>query len=130
MLNDTVQTAQIEKVAVGLVFTEGPLWDPDGCVYFVDLRSNVLCRMVLGEKPTKVRDTVGGNGCTFDLQGRLVNCEGGLRRAYRIENAVSPLQIQIIAFPCRSVRWAMVPSIASRPMVRSEKWPSSNIRMA
>lgn len=85
-LHDIVETEKIEKVATGFVFTEGPLWHPDGFVYFVDLKSNVLYRMVLGQKPTKVRDTEGGNGCTFDLQGRLVNCEGGLRRVYRIED--------------------------------------------
>jgi len=84
-LNDVVETTKLEKVAGGFVFTEGPLWHPDGFVYFVDLKSNVLYKMVLGQRPTKVRDTVGGNGCTFDLQGRLVNCEGGLRRLYRIE---------------------------------------------
>ncbi|UWU83101.1 SMP-30/gluconolactonase/LRE family protein [Bradyrhizobium yuanmingense] len=85
-LIDIVETTRLKRVAGGFVFTEGPLWHPDGFVYFVDLRSNVLFKMVLGEKPMKVRDTLAGNGSTFDLQGRLVNCEGGLRRVYRIED--------------------------------------------
>ncbi len=84
-LADVFEAATPEKVVGGFLFTEGPLWHPDGFFYFVDLRSNVLLRMVLGQKPEKVRDTVGGNGTTFDLQGRLLNCEGEARRVSRIE---------------------------------------------
>src|SRR6185437_8389990 len=85
-LNDVLETTEMEKIAGGFLFTEGPLWHPDGFVYFVDLKSNLLYRMVIGEKPVKIRDTDEGNGCTFDLQGRLINCEGGMRRVYRIEH--------------------------------------------
>ncbi|HVY14238.1 MAG TPA: SMP-30/gluconolactonase/LRE family protein [Rhodopila sp.] len=85
-LKDILETTTLEKIAGGFLFTEGPLWHPDGFVYFVDLRSNLLYRMVIGEKPVKVRDTDEGNGTTFDLQGRLLNCEGGARRVYRIEH--------------------------------------------
>jgi len=84
-LADVLETLTPEKVLGGFLFTEGPLWHPDGFFYFVDLRSNVLLRMVLGQKPEKVRDTVGGNGTTFDMQGRLLNCEGEGRRVSRIE---------------------------------------------
>jgi gluconolactonase len=41
--------------------------------------------MVLGQKPEKVRDTKGGNGTTFDMQGRLLNCEGDAKRVTRQE---------------------------------------------
>jgi gluconolactonase len=85
-LSEVLETTALEKIAGGFLFTEGPLWHPDGFVYFVDLKSNLLYRMVIGEKPVKVRDTEEGNGCTFDLQGRLINCEGGARRVYRIEH--------------------------------------------
>lgn len=84
-LNDVLESTQLEQIATGFLFTEGPLWHPDGFYYFVDLRSNVLLRMTPGQKPEKVRDTDEGNGTTFDLQGRLLNCEGGERRLYRIE---------------------------------------------
>lgn len=85
-LSDILEKTELEKVATGFRFTEGPLWHPDGFVYFVDLRSNLLYRMVIGQKPEKVRDTVAGNGTTFDLQGRLLNCEGEGRRVSRIEH--------------------------------------------
>jgi gluconolactonase len=68
------------------VFTEGPLWHPDGFYYFVDIRQNLLYRMVLGQKPEVVRKTIGGNGTTFDLQGRLIVCEGDGRRVTRTEH--------------------------------------------
>jgi gluconolactonase len=84
-LSDILATATPEKIATGFKFTEGPLWHPDGFFYFVDLRSNLLYRMVPGQTPEKVRDTLGGNGTTFDLQGRLLNCEGEGRRVTRAE---------------------------------------------
>ena len=69
-LADILETTEFTKVAGGFVFTEGPLWHPDDFYYFVDVRSSVLYRMVLGQMPTVVRNTIGGNGTTFDLQGR------------------------------------------------------------
>jgi gluconolactonase len=84
-LSDIFETAAPERVATGFVFTEGPLWHPDGFYYFVDVRSSVLYRLVLGRPAEKIRDTRGGNGTTFDLQGRLVNCEGDGRRVTRAE---------------------------------------------
>ncbi len=83
-LSDILETTQLEKVAGGFVFTEGPLWHPDGFFYFVDIRQNLLYRMVLGQKPEVVRKTIGGNGTTFDLQGRLINCEGDGRMVTRL----------------------------------------------
>ena len=79
-LNDILETTKPEKLADGFVFTEGPLWHPDGFWYFVDVRDNKLFRIVPGQKHELVRQTVGGNGNTFDMQGRLVNCEGDARR--------------------------------------------------
>jgi gluconolactonase len=46
-LSDVLETTKLEKVAGGFVFTEGPLWHPDGFFYFVDIRQNLLYRMVL-----------------------------------------------------------------------------------
>jgi gluconolactonase len=82
---EILETAAPEKIAGGFKFTEGPLWHPEGFFYFVDLRSNLLYRLVPGQTPEKVRDTLGGNGTTFDLQGCLLNCEGEGRRVTRAE---------------------------------------------
>jgi gluconolactonase len=84
-LGSILETKDAERLATGFVFTEGPLWHPDGFYYFVDVRSSVLYRIVPGSAPEVVREkTGGGNGTTFDLQGRLVICEGDNRRVARV----------------------------------------------
>ena len=75
-LSEILETTEPTKVAGGFVFTEGPLWHPDDFWYFVDIRQNKLLRLVIGDEPELVRETNGGNGNTFDLDGRLINCEG------------------------------------------------------
>jgi gluconolactonase len=79
-----LETTKAERLATGFVFTEGPLWHPDGFYYFVDIRRSNLHRLTPGKEPEHVRANTGeGNGTTFDLQGRLVICEGGNRRVTR-----------------------------------------------
>ena len=83
-LSSILETTPAERLATGFVFTEGPLWHPDGFYYFVDIRQNRLHRLTPGKPAELVRDNTGeGNGTTFDLQGRLVICEGGNRRVTR-----------------------------------------------
>jgi len=83
-LSDVLETTEAERLATGFVFTEGPLWHPEGFYYFVDIRRSELRRLTPGKTPELVRGNTGeGNGTTFDLQGRLVICEGGNRRVTR-----------------------------------------------
>jgi gluconolactonase len=83
-LPDVLETAEPERLATGLIFTEGPLWHPEGYWYFVDLRRNQLLRLTPGKQPELVKTTIGGNGTTFDLQGRLIVFEGDDRRLTRM----------------------------------------------
>lgn len=79
-----LESHEAQRLATGFVFTEGPLWHPDGFYYFVDVRSSVLYRIVPGRAAEVVRDkTGGGNGTTFDLDRRLILCEGDNRRVTR-----------------------------------------------
>jgi gluconolactonase len=83
-LSALLETREAERLATGFVFTEGPLWHPDGFYYFVDIRRSELHRFVPGKGAELLRSNTGeGNGTTFDLQGRLVVCEGGNRRVTR-----------------------------------------------
>jgi gluconolactonase len=83
-LSAILETTQAERLATGFVFTEGPLWHPEGFYYFADVRASMLYRIVPGRAHEVVREkTGGGNGTTFDLQGRLVLCEGDNRRVTR-----------------------------------------------
>ena len=73
-LTSLLETTEAERLATGFRFTEGPLWDPDGFLYFVDLPADRLYRIVPGSAPELVRDNTGeGNGTTFDLDGRLID---------------------------------------------------------
>ena len=83
-MSAVLETTQAERLATGFVFTEGPLWHPDGFYYFVDVRASMLYRVTPGRPHEVVREkTGGGNGTTFDLQGRLILCEGDNRRVVR-----------------------------------------------
>ena len=83
-LSAILETTTAERLATGFGFTEGPSWHPDGFYYFVDIRRSHLHRITPGQPAELVRaDTGEGNGTTFDLDGRLVICEGGNRRVTR-----------------------------------------------
>jgi gluconolactonase len=84
-LGKILTTTAVERLATGFAFTEGPTWHPEGFYYFVDIRHNRLHRLTPGQAPEIVREHTGeGNGTTFDLQGRLLMCEGGNRRVTRM----------------------------------------------
>jgi gluconolactonase len=81
-----LEAGEAERLATGFTFTEGPLWHPDGFFYFVDLRVNRLHKIVPGQAAELVRENTGeANGTTFDLEGRLIMCEGGNRRLSRMD---------------------------------------------
>jgi gluconolactonase len=84
------------KKATSLAFTEGPVYSADGGVYFSDISNNRIMRYEAGKKPgapgmTRVFRFPSGraNGLAFDLEGRLLACEGpgegGNRRVTRTE---------------------------------------------
>ncbi len=75
-----------ERIATGFLFTEGPFWHPDGSFYFTDIHNSRVHRISPAGVVEIVREnTNAGNGVTFDLQGRLVLCEGNNRRVTRME---------------------------------------------
>src|SRR5213078_3995034 len=83
-LSQIVDQTEAERLATGFVFTEGPLWHPDGFYYFVDVRASKFYRIRPGGAAELLRENTGeGNGTTFDPQGRLILCEGGNRRLTR-----------------------------------------------
>ena len=92
-LPDILESTQAERLATGFVFTEGPLWHPEGYYYFVDIRTNSLYRLTPGRAAELVTKTSGGNGTTFDLEGRVVMCEGDARRVVRVsrDGRIEPL---------------------------------------
>jgi len=90
--------AQIEVLASGFVWAEGPVWiKSEDCLLFSDIPRNSIMKwkeeedgLSLFMKPsgyTGVADygaEPGSNGLTLDAQGRLVLCEHGDRRVSRL----------------------------------------------
>ena len=86
-LGEILESPEAERLATGFIFTEGPLWRPDGCLLFVDIRTSRIYRLTPGGEPEVVREDSGeANGMTFDADGRLVVCEMVNRRVARRED--------------------------------------------
>lgn len=89
---------QMEKLAEGFRWSEGPVWH-DGGVVFSDVLANTAYRWKPGMTTAEVylqpsgqltpqpgfRET-GSNGLARDAQGRLLLCQHGERRVARYEN--------------------------------------------
>jgi len=75
---------QVEPVATGFKFVEGPVWSRDGRLLFSDIPADTLYAVVPG-KPAEVwrKPSQQANGNTFDRQGRLISCEHASRRVTR-----------------------------------------------
>lgn len=89
--------AQIEKVAGGFTFTEGPLWRPNNVLWFSDVIGNVVRQWAPDGKVTEILRPggydgnslpaggyIGPNGMTADKDGAVLLCQHGNRRIVRI----------------------------------------------
>ena len=73
--------AEVEKLADGFTFTEGPAGDSEGNVFFTDVSNSRIHQWSAdGELSTFRENTGRANGLYFDKEGNLVVCEGGNRR--------------------------------------------------
>lgn len=73
--------AEVEKVAGGFEFTEGPVWHPEGFLLFSDIPANIIYKWQPEQEIEVFRQPSGNaNGNTLDLSGRLVTAEHGNRR--------------------------------------------------
>ena len=80
--------APIERVAGGLLFTEGPVWR-GSALLFSDIPNNRIVRWRrLPEGPELTTYATGrSNGLTLDRQGRVVAAEPGGRRVTRVADS-------------------------------------------
>ena len=90
--------AQIEKLAGGFTFIEGPLWRPSNALWFSDVVGNVVRQWTPDGKVTEIlrpggydgnslpADGFNGpNGMTADKDGAVLLCQHGNRRIARID---------------------------------------------
>ena len=91
-------TLKAEKLAEGFLFTEGPVWVPDGYLLFSDPNANTIYRWSADEGLSVFRTKSGytgidigeygqpgSNGLTLDRDGRVTIDEHGNRRVTRLE---------------------------------------------
>ena len=89
--------AIIEKVAGGFQFTEGPLWRPDGHLWFSDVTGNVvrsitpdgqvkvLIEKAGGESNAPPGSFIGPNAMIADKDGYVLLCQHTNRRIVRLD---------------------------------------------
>ena len=88
--------ARIEKVAGGFQFTEGPLWRPDGRLWFSDVIGNVvrsvtpagqvelLIQESGGKTDAPAGSFIGSNGMIAGKDGEVLLCQHTNRRIVRV----------------------------------------------
>jgi gluconolactonase len=89
--------ARIEKVGGGFSFTEGPLWRPDGHLWFSDLIANKIRSLTPDGQAAVVIDQSGGpstappgsyvgsNGMIADKDGAVLVCQHASRQISRLD---------------------------------------------
>jgi len=77
----------LDRIAHGLIFSEGPVWDQRGRqLFFVDIIGNTIWKWVPGVgREIVLRPSDHANGMTFDRQGRLVVAGWSKRTIWRFE---------------------------------------------
>jgi gluconolactonase len=69
-------SVQVEKIATGFTFTEGPVWHPDGYLLFSDMPMDVRRKWTESDGIVEVLKPANKcNGMTFDADLNLIVCE-------------------------------------------------------
>jgi len=77
---------KIDRVAGHYLYTDGPVWSPEGHLIFSDVPASNLLKWVPGLPAIVLRENVNGAaGNTLDQQGRLYTCETHARRVVRTD---------------------------------------------
>ncbi|HUP04149.1 MAG TPA: SMP-30/gluconolactonase/LRE family protein [Bryobacteraceae bacterium] len=104
-------SAQIERVATGFLWTEGPVWTHSGFLLFAAIRANSIMEWHPGGEPKvflhpsgyqgppdlfKGREP-GSDGMTVDSKGRLTVAGHAQRDVWRLESLDPKAQVTILA---------------------------------
>ncbi len=85
--------SDVETLADGFQFTEGPLWLPDGALLFQDIKAERTYRLNPDRSVHVLRENTGAaNGQTFDRSGLIIFCEQNGRRVTRMKPDGSGVQ--------------------------------------
>jgi gluconolactonase len=78
---------EVKRLATDMKFTEGPVADGKGNLYFSDIPANRIMKWDGKELSTFRENSGGANGLKLDKEGNLYVCEGGGRRIVKISPA-------------------------------------------
>ncbi|MEO1077032.1 MAG: SMP-30/gluconolactonase/LRE family protein, partial [Bacteroidota bacterium] len=77
--------AEVEQVATGFQFTEGPVWK-DGALLFSDIPANTVYAYTDADGATPYLYPSGNsNGLALDAEGRLLLAQHGYRQLARLD---------------------------------------------
>lgn len=102
---DDVVDGPLEMIADGHMFTEGPVWSPEGYLLYSDIPADTIFRWVEGQGSAPFITPSGkSNGLAFDAMGRLLAAEHGPRRVSRrtIGDAAVAVADQFMGLPLNS----------------------------
>ena len=69
-------SVQVEQIATGFTFTEGPIWHPDGYLLFSDMPTDVRRKWTEADGIVEVMKPANKcNGMTLDADMNLIVCE-------------------------------------------------------
>lgn len=78
---------EVKRCATDMKFTEGPVADGKGSVYYSDIPNDRIMKWDGKENAVWRENSGGANGLKFDRDGSLVVCEGKAKRMTRISLA-------------------------------------------
>jgi gluconolactonase len=88
------QGAVVEKIASGFLFVEGPVWRDSVGLLFSDLSGNKVYRWTQATGAVVyISPSSNANGLTYDLRGRLLLAQSGLRRVARRDSSGSVVSL-------------------------------------
>jgi gluconolactonase len=77
--------ANLEVLASGFGFTEGPVWDPAGFIYVSDEETNKIYRVYPDGSKQELISLGDPDGNTYDAQHHLIDCASVLRALIQID---------------------------------------------
>lgn len=78
--------AKVEEIVTGIEQPEGPVWKEGVGLLFSDIKGNKICKWTPEQgKEIFLDPSDSTNGLTYDLEGRLIAGQMGLRRVVRFE---------------------------------------------
>ena len=89
---------EVELVATGFTFTEGPVWHPDGFLIFSDPGGNRQYRVTPGENAMLIREGESPDGATLDIDGRLVTCDQAGRKVVVVDFESGEIEVLVDSY--------------------------------